>query len=393
MATTKKKVRKVKAKVDPRSKFQALRDELGGALVARGREIDGLLMAMLARVHILLLGPPGTAKSMMVRLLSSVVAGSNYYSIMMTRFTLPEHVNGPLDIVALKNSEHKRVTAGYLPEAHFAFLDEVFKANSSILNSLLQLINEREYRQGTQVVKSPIETVVGASNELPESNELDALYDRFLVRFWTKCIADRNEMKEMLLLEQLPLQTQLTLDDIHEAQDAVQAVEMHDDMIELLLDIKDAIEKAGYAASDRRWKSLLSVLKAKAYLEGRDEVEEDDLLVLSDLLWKDPKDRPNLLRVITKAANPALHTAQEILDQAKEKYATIPFTDEVPDHETAGVFENIVNCNTMFTAQVTKLRKLTNGAGNVAVQEIIEEIEEMSTEASRFAARVSGLNL
>lgn len=389
-----KKVRKVKAaQQSPQQKFKDLQTELNQTFIERHREVEGLLVAMLARSHVLLLGPPGTAKSMLVQALSKAVTGSRYFDVLMTRFTLPEEINGPLDVAGIKAGKHQRLTSGYLPESHFGFLDEVFKANSSILNSLLRLINERQYRQGTQTVQSDLEVVVGASNELPESKELDALYDRFLLRYWTKYISDRNEMKALLKLNGGGVKTTVSLQDIHDAQDEVDAVDVSDDILELILDIKDATEKAGYIASDRRWKSLLAVLKAKAYLAGRDEVVEEDLLILAETLWKDPKDRADLLRVVTKSSNPALHTAQEILDAAKETYATIPFTTDVPDHETAGVFENIVNANTQFKASVAKLNKLTNGHGNEAVERIIEEIEDMSGEASRFAARISGLNL
>lgn len=389
---TKKKVRQTKS-TTPRAAFQALRKEMNERLVERHREVDGLLISLLAKAHLLLLGPPGTAKSLLVQLLSQIVSGGNYFDILMTRFTLPEEVYGPIDVAGIKNGKHERLTAGYLPESHFAFLDEIFKANSSILNSLLRLINERQFKQGTQQVAADLEVVVGASNELPESNELDALYDRFLLRYWTNYISDRDDVRAMLRLQDKPLTCSLTLANVHAAQAEVEQVTISDEMIELLLDIKDATEKAGFIVSDRRWRSLLSVLRAKAYLEGRDEVAENDLLILTEILWKDPKDRPELVRVVTKAANPALHTAQEILDAAKETYGSIPFGKEVPDHEQARVFQVIVDANAQFKASVNKLRKLTNGKGNEAVERIVEEIEEMSQEASRFAADVSGLNL
>lgn len=402
MTTTKKKVRKVKATSEkrphqtPRQKFRSLLRELDSQLINRTREITGMLVALIARVHVLLLGPPGTAKSRQVDLIRHAVGGSEFFRLLMTRFSLPEEVNGPLDVPGLQEGRHERLIDGYLPAAHFGFLDEIFKANSSILNSLLQLINEREFRQGAQVVNCPLEMLVGASNELPESKDLDALYDRFLIRYWVDYLQDRGDVLELLKLNpKWKPATKLSLDDIHTAQMEADAVDVSDDVLELLLDIKDAVTKEGFVASDRRWKAVLPVLKANAYINGRDEVTEDDMQVLTDILWNEPKDRPQLLRVVTKAANPVLHTAQGILDAARETFATLPMNKTIDDADTAGVFEQIVNANSEFKSQITKLKKLTAGSDttNGAVKSIIEDIEEMSSEASRFAARISGLNL
>src|SRR5512136_1263453 len=173
-----------------RETLRAIRDELGQAFLERADVIDGALAALLSGHHVLLIGPPGTAKSMLADELCRRLDGSTYFQWLLTKFTTPEEVFGAVSLRALENDDYRRVTTRKLPEAHIAFLDEVFKANSSILNSLLTLINERRFHNGRDVIEVPLITLVGASNELPEDDELQALYDRFLLRFVVDYIAD-----------------------------------------------------------------------------------------------------------------------------------------------------------------------------------------------------------
>lgn len=386
---TPKKAPRVDART-PQEKIADLREELCGLLVQRHREVEGLLVALLAREHVLLLGPPGTAKSYAVELLASAVDGAAYFYWLMSRFTVPEEMFGPFSLSGLKSDRFERITTGKLPEASLAFLDECFKANSSILNALLALMNERKFNNGFGAEDCPLETMVGASNELPESKELDALFDRFMLRYWTAYISDRGDVKTMLTLNGAGVQNRITVDELHEAQAQAAQVDVSDAMLEVLLDVKDAVEKAGWVVSDRRWRKCLAILKAAAYLNGRDAVNEDDMLILADVLWKEPKDRPELLRVVTKAANPLLSATTEILDAAREVFNAIPFKDEVSEERSAQVFQQVVEANMQFKASVKKLRELGDAA---CVDSAVGEIEEMSQEASRFAGRVSGLSL
>lgn len=386
-------MKKTKKAEDAGTKLAKLREELNAALVERTAEVDGLLVALLAREHLLLLGPPGTAKTMMVSLAAGVIAGCSYFYWLMSRFTVPEELFGSFSLKALKADKHERVTAGKLPEASVAFLDEVFKANSSILNALLTLINERKFHNGGQAVDAPLETLVGASNELPESGELDALYDRFLLRYWTGYITDRSSFKSLMMNGAGELTVQLTIEELHEMQAEVDNVTITEDIVDLLVEVKAALEKSGFASSDRRWVKCLRLLQAHAYLNGRAEVGEDDLLLLQHVLWKEPKDKPELGRVIARIANPTAHAAQEILDAAKEAFRALPIGQDVPESKAAEVFTQIVDANGQFKGMLEKLRKLGNGKQTAAVSEAAQAIETMAHEATRFAAKVSGLSL
>jgi MoxR-like ATPase len=137
---------------------------------------------VLAGEHVLLLGPPGTAKSALVRAIAQAFGGT-YFERLLTKFSTPEELFGPISLKALEQDRYQRVTAGKLPEAEFAFVDEVFKANSAILNSLLTAMNERLFHNDGAPTQMPLVALFGASNELPEGKELEALFDRFLLRF------------------------------------------------------------------------------------------------------------------------------------------------------------------------------------------------------------------
>ncbi|RME56807.1 MAG: AAA family ATPase, partial [Deltaproteobacteria bacterium] len=185
-------------------KIRRIRSELQGRFLEREREVDGALMALLSGQHLLLIGPPGTAKSMLADELCKRIEDAVYFQWLLTRFTTPEEVFGAVSLKGLEQDEYRRVTAGKLPECDIAFLDEVFKANSSILNALLTLINERKFHNGREVVQVPLLTLFGASNELPEEDELTALYDRFLLRYQVSYLRETFNFLKMLTLPEVP---------------------------------------------------------------------------------------------------------------------------------------------------------------------------------------------
>src|SRR3954470_1511088 len=167
------------------SKFATARRELSEALIERDGEIDLTLTGLVARENVLLVGPPGCAKSLLLDSLMSWMKGKKF-SILLNRFSCPEELLGPISVAGLKSDVYRRVTTGKLPEADLAFLDEVFKASSAILNVMLKILNERTYEVGDgTVIKVPLKLAVAASNEWPSpetGKELSALFDRFCIR-------------------------------------------------------------------------------------------------------------------------------------------------------------------------------------------------------------------
>jgi len=158
--------------------------ELKSDFYERDEVVEGSVCALLTSNHMLILGPPGTAKSQLSNELCSRITGTQYFHWLLTKFTTPEEIFGSVSLKGLENDEYRRITTHKFPEAHIAFLDEIFKASSSILNSLLTAVNERIFFNGTSKYEIPLISLFGASNELPaDDDELDALYDRFMLRY------------------------------------------------------------------------------------------------------------------------------------------------------------------------------------------------------------------
>src|SRR5512141_2585397 len=151
-------------------------------LVERCQAVRLCFLSALAGEHTLLIGPPGTATGELARRLHTVFRDASYFERLLTRFSVPEEIFGPLSIKALEEDRYERHTAGFLPEASIAFIDEVFKANSAILNALLTLLNERQFDNGAGRQNCPLISVIGATNDVPEDEVAEAFFDRFLVR-------------------------------------------------------------------------------------------------------------------------------------------------------------------------------------------------------------------
>ncbi len=302
----------------PKIKLQALRKELNQTFLERESIIDGLLALYIARQHGLLLGPPGTGKSALVSAASQVFNGAQYFQWLLTKFTTPEEIFGPYSIRALQQDRFERLTTNYLPTAHVAFLDEIFKANSAILNALLTLLNERLFYNNGVPTPSPLITCIGASNELPEGAELAALYDRFTLRYWVGYVQDTDCLKQILLSRLTPLQTSVSLDKLTLMQQEAAKLDIPAPVVDGLLTIKGQLETENLVASDRRWKQILRLLQAYAYIQGDAAVSEEHFDLLPDCLWSKPQDRQMIQRIVAKVGNPITVKALEILDAAKE---------------------------------------------------------------------------
>lgn len=275
-------------------RLQRIRDALAEGLIERDIPIRLALLAALAGEHLLLIGPPGTAKSELARRLRLAFTGQTYFERLLTRFSVPEELFGPLSIKALEDDKYQRQTDGYLPTAAVAFLDEIFKANSAILNALLTLLNEREFDNGTQRVRTPLVSVVGASNELPQEEELLALYDRFLVRYHVGPVTDEGFAKLLDLRGQakpaIEAALMLTPADLEHIHAAALKVTVPAEVASLLKAMRKFCQDQKIPVSDRRWRKALFLLQVAAHTDGRATVSVWDCWLLQHCLWHKPEE-------------------------------------------------------------------------------------------------------
>lgn len=259
----------------------AVRDALTDAsrgLVEREQLVDLIALTAIAQEHLLVIGPPGTAKSEAVRRVARTLGG-RYFEYLLGRFTEPSEVFGPIDLKKLKEGVVETQTAGMLPEAEIAFLDEVFLGSTAILNTLLGLLNERVFRRGHTLVKSPLRVCIGASNAIPEEPSLAAFADRFLVRVFVEPIADAK--LEALLDGGAALsRTELSQRASLEHLDALTAAAKQANTSRLRDPLAHAVRllrKAGVELSDRRVVKTQRLACAAAVLGGRTEPTDADL--------------------------------------------------------------------------------------------------------------------
>lgn len=328
--------------LDLKNRISALISSLNEGLFERKNAIKLCMLAALCGESVFMLGPPGIAKSMIARRLSEAFEEINSFEYLMTRFSTPEEVFGPISIKALKEEgKYERLTGGYLPKAHVVFLDEIWKSGPAILNTLLTVINERIFKNGEVTEHIPLHLLITASNELPEQNSgLEALYDRMLIRIWLDPLKNKQNFKSMLTHQysehHIADRLKIKESELKIWQEEISKIAVTNEVFEDLYYLKGELEKLTEKAqnndstqsenvkqqmitlstlyiSDRRWKKAYHLMCASAYFNGRVQVEKIDLLLIKDIMWNTLHNRRHVYNIIKKYAITKLYKQEDCL--------------------------------------------------------------------------------
>lgn len=303
-------------------KFDHMENILAHEIQERTREVHTAMLAILSQRHHFQLGPPGTAKSLLVSRIAKRIEGlgdEGYFHWLLTRYTTPEEIFGPPSLPLLKEGQYYRVTDRKLPRASFVFLDEIFKANSSILNANLTAMNERLFFNGEDDPNIPLITLFAASNEMPESEELSALWDRLHFRHHIKPMQESGNFMRMLTtpMESNP-EPLLTLDEIREAIGLVGHIEVPSDIFDALKTLRDSLREQGVEPTDRRWMDCLPIIQAEAFMNDRTVADIEDMRPLMHVLWSDEREMKTVIKEVLELANPIDREANDLLERITE---------------------------------------------------------------------------
>ena len=312
-------------------RFKLLLQEMNRGIYEKETEISLSLLAALAGESIILLGPPGVAKSMVARQLKTAFRDAQSFEYLMSRFSTPDEIFGPVSIQKLKTSDtYERAVEGYLPTADVVFLDEIWKAGPAIQNTLLTVINEKIFRNGNREMHLPLKLLVAASNELPAKGEgLEALWDRFVIRIESRPIKLEKNFRAMLLESHADFSgstgvlghadfadnadfsdLKITAEEYAEWAEKICKIGVKEEVLDAIsairkslraVNVDEAAERRNIYVSDRRWKNIVRLLRTSAFMQDREEVDICDLLPIYHCLWQEPEERDAIRSIVIRA--------------------------------------------------------------------------------------------
>lgn len=298
-------------------RFKLLLQEMNRGIYEKETEISLSLLAALAGESIILLGPPGVAKSMVARQLKTAFREAQSFEYLMSRFSTPDEIFGPVSIQKLKTSDtYERAVEGYLPTADVVFLDEIWKAGPAIQNTLLTVINEKIFRNGNREMHLPLKLLVAASNELPAKGEgLEALWDRFVISIESRPIKLEKNFRAMLLEvkseeRRVNNSNAITAEEYAEWTERIDKIGVKIEVLDAIsairkslraVNVDEAAERRNIYVSDRRWKNIVRLLRTSAFMQDRKEVDICDLLPIYHCLWQEPEERDAIRNIVIRA--------------------------------------------------------------------------------------------
>jgi MoxR-like ATPase len=321
----------VKDSLTVKEKFDLTRRELNASLIERDEEVAILLTSLIAGEHLLLVGPPGCGKSLLIDSLMRWTHGSKF-SCLLNRFSMPEELLGMYSLSELKLDKFVRITTNKLPESQYVFLDEIFRASPAILNILLKILSERVFDKGDGVARRvPLEICLGAANDWPSGDDaksLGALVDRFMLRKSVAPISSMAGRQKLLWANQPPeFSTSLSGHELTAARLDAQGLSWSKEAKVALESILDELSKQGVRPSDRRIFKCVSIVQAYAWLNGAEEVQPEHLEILQHVLWGDHEEASKVRSVIMQIAAPVGMKVSGLIGETEQILSSVNTKD------------------------------------------------------------------
>jgi MoxR-like ATPase len=361
-------------------KFLDVEKDINSRVFERNEPVRGLTLSTISGTNVLLLGPAGVAKSLVIRLWNARITNSVYFEWLLNKFSSPEELFGPVSFKSIKADHYQRNTEGKLPEANTAFIDEIFKANSSILNAMLPVLNERIFYNGRTPTKLALFTVAGASNEVPDSDDnLDAFYDRFLLKYHVVYITEDQSFIDMITSDGImdTPQAFISKEDIIAAQQEVDKVVFPKDMQQIYVKLRKSLRAESFHVSDRTYKISVKLLKSEAWLHGREAIDTPDFEVLKHVIWTMPDQRKKAQSLILDIIAPEKNRIYELLEECNKVYSKV-FEKKTAKERINEAMEALGNLK-KSTLEITKLKNIIAQRGTSVdeITDVEKKIEAM----------------
>lgn len=333
--------------------LQQFRGSLNNAFLERTTIIDGLLASVITKQNAFLFGLPGTGKSELVRAVSNGFKGSKFFGYLLSPTTDPSELFGPVAVSKLLKDEYSRDVEGYMPSCNIAFTDELFRGSSAVLNSLLTILNERTFNNGKEVVETPIQSVVAATNSFPQEEALQAFCDRFLFRPTVDLLRAPTSKRMLdawaLGLEKRPaIESSLTYADLGKLQEEAAKVQPSDEFLDSFSQVFEMLATRGITISDRRRVQILKFMRGWALVQGEDKIYPEHLHdSLIHIVYQTPEDIPVIKEVLAQV----IPTAEKILSDIKRAQSGILSEFHAIQSKEARNLDDLNNV-------VSKLRKI-----------------------------------
>lgn len=357
-------------------KFAALEAALEGELVDRVDEIRCASLALVAGCTYFMTGPPGVAKSLLARRVAARITDAEFFDCCLDKMATPEVLFGPWSLGAMRKNRWERELAGTLATAHLAHIDEVFAAGSTLLQGLHWALNERIYRHGTTVIDLPLSTVFCSANQVPTDSGLAAFWDRLILRRTMSADLDAGDFIAMLRseLDDKPAPV-LSWSEVAEAQVAAERVALPEPVAQNVYGIRRRLAEVAIHPSPRRFRAAMGVVRAAAWLDGREVAESTDLLVLKDILWLFPEQAVTVAQLVGRELQHSLSPTVLLLKELRRLKGQV--VDGLPDHRRHALAEELGVKLSRMATELDVLERRGRSSTIAQCRRVLDEVNEL----------------